>query len=324
MLNEVERAWTNLVNYVGVPLPQSMSEDGLQSWAKPESPHPARRNRPLLAEVLRHARAGGSDELGSQIVDLNGIQVSLESIREYNSMQALLSREPILSPQHRLFAWVGAFSHKVAKLLRSESDITIEPLSNEVAAYLDYDQILYDKNKEILERFEEERNKLETLKTAVDDPVFSDRADSIALIEDYKECVLGPLAHTIIVTEEIRNAMYDFYKSRARDAVLQLAGIHVELTQLPSFNEVQTILDTVPKFNDRASFESYQLSASHKHLEQKVTEWANEVNERFNSKIDLTQKDVMIDLKKGINIQINQQYGDGKQQNVIFNPESSF
>ena len=323
MTKQIEQAWLELSNYIGVQPPESMTEGGLAAWARPESPHPARRNRPLLAEVLRQARAGNCSHLGGSLVEIQGMSISLESIREFQKLTLLVGEIPSLSPHQRLFRWVSAFNDRLAILLKKESETTIEPLANEVIAYLDYDLLLFEKNKEILSRFKEERRKLDNLKAAIDDPVFSDREDSIRLIDDYMECVLGPLAHTILVTEEIRSAMYDFYIKRARDAVLQLAGIHVQLTQLPSFDEVQTILDTIPKFDDRSSFEAYQLTASHEHLEQKVTEWADEVNNRFNSQINLSQRDVIIDLRKGVNIQINQQYGTGKQQNVLYNPETN-
>ena len=99
MRNDVDTVWVNLVKYFGMAPPAGTTQTELENWARPDTPHPARKNRPQLYALLISARSGTLAKHESDMVSIPGGEICLGTIQEF---KALLNAQP--TEPHRFSA----------------------------------------------------------------------------------------------------------------------------------------------------------------------------------------------------------------------------
>ena len=76
-MDETLRLWLDLVRYAGVRTPELTTRNGIENWARPSSPHPSRKNRPLLARIFDAMQDGSIHYFGEEELEISGKMVKL-------------------------------------------------------------------------------------------------------------------------------------------------------------------------------------------------------------------------------------------------------
>ena len=320
----IEDLWLKLVHYFGIAPPQGCSERELNEWARPDTPHPARRNRPQLYAILQHALNGTIESLTENGITVPGGHVRLGNIPEFNELMSVAAPMKTTRGRIEVLDWVNTFSPRNANLLGEMSDDELESYSSAVLDFLDRDQQLFMRSSAKLRRFEETQNQIESVRMAVLEIETDDRQERIEHLDDYTEYVLGPLAQSIQTYEQIRSSYLDHIKKQTLDMVMASAGITVTPIDFPSVDEIETVLNGLPRLDEALAFQEFKNNRSFQLVSDKLEAWVEDVQEQFETKVDLDHAQLLSDLKKGkVNIQINQCFA-GTMKNVLYNPENEF
>jgi hypothetical protein len=322
-MDGIEKSWTRFVKYLGIALPENLTKAGLDNWARPEVPHPARKNRPFLLELLIRAREGSLEAIKHQSINVPEGDILLSSVPEFMNLVDVQKTNPDLGSFNLVLSWIEqTISSDIAMLVREQGIANMKGLTQDVDAYLAIEQKMYEKSFTYLEQFLEESKRLERVKQAIDIPTLSDRKQRLEHLSEYMDIVLKPLVEIIETNEKARNVYLDAYKRRVADVVMQTAGIAVEALILPSFDTIYELIDDMPKFNEAEHYQAWKTSAAFVQVENEMEKKINQINAQFGTHIDLKSNDIAKNLRNGtINLQINNCFG-GEMKSVLQNNET--
>ena len=323
-MNSIEQQWKKLVQYFGIAPPKGCSEHELDDWARPNTPHPARRNRPELLRLLHHAKLGTLTSQAKTSIQVPGGEVTLENIPEFNTLVSLTA--PSMNQHHHdhMLQWVGSFSPRNAELLQAMAMDDLADYIQSVNDFLERDQDLFERASVKLRLFESTQDQIQNVRMAVLDIETDDRNLRLQHLDDYTEYVLGPLAQSIQTYEHIRSSYLDHIKKQTLDVVMASTGMRITPIEFPPMDDIEHVLDNLPRLNEAEAFEKFKSNQSFKMVTDKLEAWVNDIHEQFETHVDVDYERMASDLKKGkVNIQINNCFG-GTMKNVLYNPENEF
>ena len=327
--NDFEQKWLDLLTFIGTAHPENLSKSSLINWAKPEILHPRRKNRPLMLEVLQKSQQGGLSSLDESYVELGEGRVMLKQIKEYQKLKELTGSDSVDFTREGLFSWIDHITgnNKISQLLEEKPDDYIQPLVEQIEKYLESENNLYHKEVSVRQRYGEEYQRLKQLRDAMNNPVFSQRKETLSYIDQYTRLVLLPLDQVIGVTIETRKAMLQYHRNLVRDTIMITEGMKVEPIQLPSLSDIDEILDLIPESNDEMVFEELKFKAATMQQEQAFEDFIKTVEQNFNCQleIDLNSNKSEVNFGNVYNLQMIQNNGAGNVKAVnSFNPENTF
>lgn len=320
----IEQQWKKLVQYFGIAPPKGCSERELNDWARPNTPHPARRNRPELLLLLHHAKTGTLAAQTATSIQVPGGEVLLGNIPEFNTLLSL--SEPSTAQHHHdhMLQWVNSFSPRNAALIQSMDIESLSDYTKSVDDFLQRDQDLFERAFVKLQLFESTQDQIQNVRMAVLDIETDDRETRLQHLDEYTEYVLGPLAQSIQTYEHIREAYLDHIKKQTLDVVMASTGMRITPIEFPPMDEIEEVLDNLPRLNEAEAFEKFKSNQSFKMVTDKLEEWVSNIHDQFETHVDVDYERMASDLKKGkVNIQINNCFG-GTMKNVLYNPENDF
>jgi len=310
MNSNLEEKWLDLVKFAGVSPPEMLSESGVREWARPDDPHPARKNRPTLMRIFLSMKKGNVYDHGDEELVLFSGSMKLSAIEEFNILAEELHPNESKVRNDSVFGWVESFSEKLAKNLESLPSSKTENFLLKVRAYLSYDEELYLEATKVLNKYQLERDHLESLRDIMSSPEIPKAKERVAYIDDFMELVLTPMAQLIHLIEESRKELNEFHRSLAADVVMESAGIQVNALDFPSLDGIAQAIESLPKFEDPSTFSSYKNGSSQLQIEAAAENFCNEMNERFNAAIELDENAIMKQVKRDkFNIQLVNVYG---------------
>ena len=329
MGNEFEKKWLDLLTFIGTAHPESMTESSLINWAKPDIPHPRRKNRPLLLEVLKRSQQGGLSSLDDRFIELSEGRVMLKQIKEYVKLRQLTNSESTGFNSQDLFSWIDQTTgnDKISSILQGKPEDYIQPLVNEIGKYLQSENNLYHKEVSVRQRYENEYQRLKKIREAMNNPIFSQRKEKLSYIDQYTRFVLLPLNQLIEVTAETRKAMLQYHTDLIGNAIMISEGMKIEPIQLPSLSDIDEILELIPESNEEMVFEELKFKAATMQQEQAFEDFIKTVEENFNCQleIDLNSNKSEVNFGNVYNLQMIQNNGAGNVKAVnSFNPENTF
>ena len=118
-MDETLRLWLDLVRYAGVRTPELTTRNGIENWARPKSPHPSRKNRPLLARIFDAMQDGSIHHLGEEELEISGKGVKLSSIREFHALSSCFHATNSGTKSERVFSWISSFRKPLAESLQN-------------------------------------------------------------------------------------------------------------------------------------------------------------------------------------------------------------
>ncbi|MDB2348328.1 hypothetical protein N9V58_00855 [Candidatus Poseidoniales archaeon] len=310
MNSNLEEKWLDLVKFAGVSPPEMLSESGVREWARPDDPHPARKNRPMLMRIFLSMKKGNVYDHGDEELVLFSGSMKLSAIEEFNILAEELHPNEGKVRNDSVFGWVESFSEKLAKNLESLPSSKTENFLLKVREYLSYDEELYLEATKVLNKYQLERDHLESLRDIMSSPEIPKAKERVAYIDDFMELVLTPMAQLIHLIEESRKELNEFHRSLAADVVMESAGIQVTGLDFPSLDGIAEAIETLPKFDDPSTFSSFKNGTSQLQIETAAVNFCNEMNERFNAAIELDENAIMKQVKRDkFNIQLVNVYG---------------
>jgi hypothetical protein len=310
MYSNLEKKWLDLVKFAGVSPPEMLSESGVREWARPDDPHPARKNRPALMRVFLSMGKGNLNNLRDEVLILFSGAMKLSDIDEFNILADESQPDESKYRNKSVFGWVGSFSEKLASTLQSLPESKTDNLVLKVGEYLAYDVDLYVEATKVLDKYHLEREHLESLREIMGSPEIPKAKERVAYIDDFMELVLTPMAQLIQLIEESRKELNEFHRSLAADVVMESAGIQVNALDFPSLDGIAKAIESLPKFEDPSTFSSYKNGSSQLQIEAAAENFCNEMNERFNAAIELDENAIMKKVKRDkFNIQLVNVYG---------------
>ena len=310
MNSNLEEKWLDLVKFAGVSPPEMLSESGVREWARPDDPHPARKNRPTLMRIFLSMKKGNVYDHGDEELVLFSGSMKLSAIEEFNILAEELHPNESKVRNDSVFGWVESFSEKLAKNLESLPSSKTENFLLKVREYLSYDEELYLEATKVLNKYQLERDHLESLRDIMSSPEIPKAKERVAYIDDFMELVLTPMAQLIHLIEESRKELNEFHRSLAADVVMESAGIQVNALDFPSLDGIAQAIESLPKFEDPSTFSSYKNGSSQLQIEAAAENFCNEMNERFNAAIELDENAIMKQVKRDkFNIQLVNVYG---------------
>ena len=310
MYSNLEKKWLDLVKFAGVSPPEMLSETGVKEWARPDDPHPARKNRPALMRVYLSMNKGNIRDCREEELTLFSGTMKLYDIDEFNILADELQPEESKFRNNSVFGWVGSFSEKLASTLEALPESKTDNLVLKVGEYLAYDEELYVEATKVLEKYHAERNHLESLREIMSSPEIPKAKERVTYIDDFMELVLTPMAQLIHLIEESRKELNEFHRSLAADVLMESAGIQVSALDFPSLDGIAQAIESLPKFEDPSTFSSYINGSSQLQIEAAAENFCNEMNERFNAAIELDENAIMKQVKRDkFNIQLVNVYG---------------
>lgn len=310
MNSNLEEKWLDLVKFAGVSPPEMLSESGVREWARPDDPHPARKNRPTLMRIFLSMKKGNVYDHGDEELVLFSGSMKLSAIEEFNILAEELHPNEGKVRNDSVFGWVESFSEKLAKNLESLPSSKTENFLLKVREYLSYDEELYLEATKVLNKYQLERDHLESLRDIMSSPEIPKAKERVAYIDDFMELVLTPMAQLIHLIEESRKELNEFHRSLAADVVMESAGIQVTGLDFPSLDGIAEAIETLPKFDDPSTFSSFKNGTSQLQIETAAENFCNEMNERFNAAIELDENAIMKQVKRDkFNIQLVNVYG---------------
>lgn len=310
MNSNLEEKWLDLVKFAGVSPPEMLSESGVREWARPDDPHPARKNRPTLMRIFLSMKKGNVYDHGDEELVLFSGSMKLSAIEEFNILAEELHPNEGKVRNDSVFGWVESFSEKLAKDLESLPSSKTENFLLKVREYLSYDEELYLEATKVLNKYQLERDHLESLRDIMSSPEIPKGKERVAYIDDFMELVLTPMAQLIHLIEESRKELNEFHRSLAADVVMESAGIQVTGLDFPSLDGIAEAIETLPKFDDPSTFSSFKNGTSQLQIETAAENFCNEMNERFNAAIELDENAIMKQVKRDkFNIQLVNVYG---------------
>lgn len=310
MNSNLEEKWLDLVKFAGVSPPEMLSESGVREWARPDDPHPARKNRPTLMRIFLSMKKGNLYDHGDEELVLFSGSMKLSSIEEFNILAEELHPNESKVRNDSVFGWVESFSEKLAQNLESLPSSKTENFLLKVREYLSYDEELYLEATKVLNKYQLERDHLESLRDIMSSPEIPKAKERVAYIDDFMELVLTPMAQLIHLIEESRKELNEFHRSLAADVVMESAGIQVAALDFPSLDGISQAIESLPKFEDPSTFSSYINGSSQLQIEAAAENFCNEMNERFNAAIELDENAIMKQVKRDkFNIQLVNVYG---------------
>jgi len=310
MYSNLEKKWLDLVKFAGVSPPEMLSETGVKEWARPDDPHPARKNRPALMRVYLSMNKGNIRDCRDEELTLFSGTMKLYDIDEFNILADELQPEESKFRNNSVFGWVGSFSEKLASTLEALPKSKTDNLVLKVGEYLAYDEELYVEATKVLEKYHAERNHLESLREIMSSPEIPKAKERVTYIDDFMELVLTPMAQLIHLIEESRKELNEFHRSLAADVLMESAGIQVSALDFPSLDGIAQAIESLPKFEDPSTFSSYINGSSQLQIEAAAENFCNEMNERFNAAIELDENAIMKQVKRDkFNIQLVNVYG---------------
>ena len=322
MRNDVDSLWINLVKYFGMAPPAGTTQTELENWARPDTPHPARKNRPQLYALLISARSGTLASHESDMVSIPGGEICLGTIHEF---KALLNAQPTSAQEANesfVLEWVETFSPRSSALL---SKLPSERFQNYVDSILEFharDADLHQRSTSKYNRFVEEKQKIDEVRLAVLEVKTDDTGERLRHLDEFTEYVLAPLAQSIQTFEQIRGAYLEHIKKQTLDFVMATAGITIQHIDFPGVDEIESLLNDLPRFEDAAEFEQLKTNRSYQIVTDKIQSFVDDINEKFDAHVDLDAQEVLDNLRKNkFSIQINQCYG-GVQKTVQMNTEN--
>lgn len=329
MKKELETKWLDLLSFIGTAHPENLSESALINWAKPETLHPRRKNRPLLLEVFQKSKQGGISSLDEQYIELSEGKVMLKQINEYLKLRELVVVKSDDFNRDGLFYWINKITgnSKISKILSQKPEEYIQPLVAEIGKYLASENNLFHKEVAVRERYNQENQRLNTLRDAMNNPIFSQRKEKLSYIDQYTRLVLLPLDKVIGVTAETRKAMLQYHTDLIGNAIMITEGMKLEPIQLPSLSDIDEILDLIPESNDEMVFEELKFKAATMQQEQAFEDFIKTVEQNFNCQleIDLNPNKSEVNFGNVYNLQMIQNNGAGNVKAVnSFNPENTF
>ena len=310
MYSNLEKKWLDLVKFAGVSPPDMLSESGIKEWARPDDPHPARKNRPTLMKVFLSMGKGNIHDYRDEVLVLFSGSMKLSEIDEFNILADELHPKDSKIRNDSVFGWVSSFSEKLANTLESLPNSKTDNFVLKVGEYLSYDEELYLEATKVLEKYHVERDHLESLREIMSSPEIPKAKERVAYIDEFMELVLTPMAQLIHLIEESRKELNEFHRSLAADVVMESAGIQVSSLDFPSLDGITQAIESLPKFEDPSTFSSYKNGSSQLQIEAAAENFCNEMNERFNAAIELDENAIMKQVKRDkFNIQLVNVYG---------------
>ena len=322
MRNDVDSLWVNLVKYFGMAPPAGTTQRELENWARPEMPHPARKNRPQLYALLISARNGVLAKHESELISIPGGEICLGTIDEF---KAILATQPTSAQQDVdsfVLDWVETFSPRSSTLLSKLPSERFENYADSILEFHRRDADLHERSTSKYDRFVEEKQKIDEVRLAVLEVKTDDTSERLRHLDEFTEYVLAPLAQSIQTFEQIRNAYLEHIKKQTLDFVMATAGITIQHIDFPGVDEIESLLNDLPRFEDAAEFEKLKTNRSYQIVTDKIQSFVDDINQKFDAHVDLDAQTVLDNLRNNkFSIQINQCYG-GVQKTVQMNTEN--
>ena len=321
----IEDQWLKLVACLGVAKPASMTEVGLNSWARPGEVTAARHHRPLLLDILNRARQGNLNPLVNKEIQFGGGTIELGQLPEFIQLIHLQPENTSDQLLRNLFDWVNVhIGHDAVQELTKANVENLRTLSSEIMDYVKIESAMYEKSIQYQAKYQEEDTKLNKVRRVIENPVFPDHKERVAYLDEYRQKALRPLIETIKANEEIREVYFNHHIKHIGDFIMSRVGIRAKALKLPTFHEIYEIMDTMPSFDQEDQFNQWKAAAAFSQVEDAWNETIEQLNRDFEASINIETSEKVVAIENGkVNIQINNCFG-GTQKAVIFNPENQF
>lgn len=324
-MDETLRLWLDLVRYAGVRTPELTTRNGIENWARPNSPHPSRKNRPLLAKIFDAMQDGSIHHFGEEELEISGKMVKLSSIREFHALSSKFQTTGYDSRSKRVFSWISSFRKPLAETLQKElSGNRLDKFVEAIFEYLEADEELYRKASNTLEKYNTERSKIEKVRYILNDASIPDSKERLQYIDSFLEEALAPMAEMIHGIEKTRYELNIKYRGMTADMLMSSSGMKLIEVEMPSLDGLSDSLEDLPVLGEGVnSFENPNYSASVQVAKKEFDKFVNQVNEKYDIAVDVNRSHINSDVKSNtFQVQIvNVHGGDPKilQSNIETN-----
>ena len=324
MNSEIEKAWINLAKYLGVAQPSSFDNYTLMEWAKPDKPHPSRKHRPLLMNILEDAKNGSlSKYLQSELL-VDKERINLGSVFEFQTLLNLSQDKSMNQDQELVLSVVKQISPKAMRLLENINAAKFSKFADFVNEFIVMDEQMYTRSITTKEQFESERSKLGELREALIELDTHDKEDRLNFLQSFEKQVLVPMIRIIRITENTRSVYSQNLKGAIADVLMAEAGMQIVAMDFPDFSMIEKAVEKLPRLEEKEVFERFKAGSGIHQVQNLVDEFCEEIQERFDTVVDINPIDALRDLgKREIHLPININLG-GEQKNVYFNPNNTF
>ena len=324
-MDETMRLWLDLVRYAGVRTPELTTRNGIENWARPNSPHPSRKNRPLLARIFNAMQDGSIHHFGEEELEISGNRVKLSSIREFHVLSSYFQTTSIGTKSERVFSWISSFRKPLAEsLLKELSGNRLDEFVDKIFDYLELDEELYRDASKTLEKYNVERNKIENVRYILNDASIPESKKRLQYIDSFLEEALAPMAEMIHGIEQTRSQLNEAFRGITADMLMSNSGMRLIKVEMPSLDGLSDSLDDLPVLGEGVnSFENPNYSASVQVAKNEFDKFVNQVKEKYDIAVDVNRSHINSDVKSNtFQVQIvNVHGGDPKilQSNIETN-----